>query len=75
LFVTIHLLVQRPMFGVIELTNPPPPEIEETPQERYWLLLAEIALRLDEARKEQKKIKRNIRPQVEKYKRITGKSK
>jgi hypothetical protein len=63
------------MFGVIELLNPPAPEIEETPEQRHWLLLADIALRLDEARKEQKKIKQKIRPNVEKYKRITGKSK
>ena len=62
------------MLGFIELLNPPAPTVEETPEQRYWLMLAEIALRLDEARQEQKKIRQTIRPQVEKYKRITGKS-
>ena len=63
------------MFGVLELLNTPGPETEETPQQRHWLLLADIALRLDRALQEQKKIKQTIRPNVEKYKKIFGKAK
>lgn len=63
------------MFGVVQLVNPPTPPEEETPEQRYWLMLADIALRLDEARKEQARIKEKIRPNVEKYKRIRRKPK
>jgi hypothetical protein len=62
------------MFGVTHLVNPPTPE-EELPEQRYWLMLADIALRLDEARQEQKRIKEKIRPSVEKYRRIRRKRK
>lgn len=40
-----------------------------------WLELADLAFSLDDARKQQAEIKEAIRPSVEKYKRITGKSK
>lgn len=63
------------MFGVIELTNPAPPEIEETSDQRRWLKLAAIALRLDEARKEQEHIKRAIRHSLENYKRLKRRKK
>lgn len=35
----------RTMFGVVHLTNPPGTDHQETPQERYWFLLADLALR------------------------------
>lgn len=63
------------MYGVVQLINPPTPIEEETPTQRYWLMLADIALRLDKAREEQERIKEKIRPSVEKYKRIKRKSK
>lgn len=63
------------MYGVVQLINPPTPIEEETPAQRYWLMLADIALRLDKAREEQERIKEKIRPSVEKYKRIKRKSK
>ena len=40
------------------------------PAHSRWLELADIAFRLDDARKKQDEIKEAIRPTVEKYKRI-----
>lgn len=62
------------MYGVVQIVNPPAPE-EDTPTQRYWLMLADIALRLDEAREEQERIREKIRPNIEKYRKFRQKSK
>lgn len=36
------------MFGIVELTSPSISEEPDSPEKRYWLLLADTALRLDE---------------------------
>ena len=69
------MTVGAAMFGAIELTNPSAPPFELTPEQRKWFLLAEIAFRLDEARKKQEKIKRVILHSVQNYKRLQRKRK
>lgn len=50
-------------------------EDQALPLSARWLELAEIAFRLDDARKKQEQIKEAIRPSIEKYQRIRNKSK
>jgi hypothetical protein len=53
------------------LTLPRDGELRENRLYRYWLKLSDIAL--ERAREEQRKIKRAIQPQIDRYRRIRRK--
>ena len=69
MFVADQVVILTP-FIMPDKDDPETPELC-----KRWLELADTAFNLDEARKEQKKIKDLINADVEKYKRITGRRK
>jgi len=63
---------ERPIIDTLTLPNRRQSDRPKDAIHARWLRLADIAL--SNARKEQAKIKEQIRPHVENYKRITGRS-